>query len=156
MKLAVSSLPSPFPPLPSPLRLLAMLQAASILVLSIACLLASGGCQWAGLRDPVPASLAASRRLSSEGNELMEQKQPEKAEEKLAEAVKVCPRIATPDDTMPKPSGSATRGRKPWPNSKRPADSVRTAICGSVWARCAWKWAAWTRHAHCADQALEQ
>jgi len=49
------------------------------------------GCQWAGLRDPVPASLTASRKLSSEGNELLERKQPEKAEAKLAEAVKVCP-----------------------------------------------------------------
>ena len=44
-----------------------------------------------GLRDPVPASLTASRKLSSEGNELLEQKQPEKAEAKLAEAVKTCP-----------------------------------------------------------------
>jgi tetratricopeptide (TPR) repeat protein len=49
------------------------------------------GCHWAGLRDPVPASLAASRKLSGEGNELMEQKQPEKAEARLAEAVRVCP-----------------------------------------------------------------
>jgi tetratricopeptide (TPR) repeat protein len=49
------------------------------------------GCQWAMLRDPVPASLANSRRLSGEGNELLEQKQPEKAEQRLAEAVKVCP-----------------------------------------------------------------
>ncbi len=44
-----------------------------------------------GLRDPVPASLTASRKLSSEGNELLEQRQPEKAEAKLAEAVKTCP-----------------------------------------------------------------
>ena len=43
------------------------------------------------LRDPVPASLAASRTLCSEGNKLMEEKQPEKAEARLAEAVKVCP-----------------------------------------------------------------
>ena len=46
---------------------------------------------------------------------------------------------------MPKSSGSATRGRKPWPNSKRPAASIPDAICGSAWAKCAWKWAAWTR-----------
>ena len=51
----------------------------------------AAGCRWAGLRDPVPASLTASRKLSSEGNELLEQKQPEKAEAKLAEAVKTCP-----------------------------------------------------------------
>jgi tetratricopeptide (TPR) repeat protein len=44
-----------------------------------------------GLRDPVPASLTASRKLSSEGNELLDKKQPEKAEEKLAEAVTICP-----------------------------------------------------------------
>jgi tetratricopeptide (TPR) repeat protein len=43
------------------------------------------------LRDPVPASLTASRKLSSEGNELLERKQPEKAEAKLAEAVTTCP-----------------------------------------------------------------
>jgi tetratricopeptide (TPR) repeat protein len=43
------------------------------------------------LRDPVPESLANSRRLSGEGNELLEQKQPEKAEQRLAEAVRVCP-----------------------------------------------------------------
>jgi tetratricopeptide (TPR) repeat protein len=49
------------------------------------------GCQWAGLRDPVPAALTTSRRLSSEGNEYLEQKQPERAEAKLAEAVKTCP-----------------------------------------------------------------
>jgi tetratricopeptide (TPR) repeat protein len=49
------------------------------------------GCHWAGLRDPVPASLTASRKLSSEGNELLEQKQTEQAEAKLAEAVKTCP-----------------------------------------------------------------
>ncbi len=49
------------------------------------------GCQWAGLRDPVPASLTASRKLSGEGNELLERKQPEQAEAKLVEAVKICP-----------------------------------------------------------------
>lgn len=43
------------------------------------------------LRDPVPASLAQSRKLSSEGNDWMEQNQPEKAEQCLAQAVKVCP-----------------------------------------------------------------
>jgi len=43
------------------------------------------------LRDPVPATLTASRKLSGEGNELLEQKQPEKAEAKLAEAVRTCP-----------------------------------------------------------------
>ena len=39
----------------------------------------------------MPASLTASRKLSSEGNDLLEHKQPEKAEAKLAEAVKTCP-----------------------------------------------------------------
>ena len=53
--------------------------------------MAAAGCQWARLRDPVPAALATSRKLSGEGNELLERKQPEKAEAKLAEAVKVCP-----------------------------------------------------------------
>ncbi len=67
-----------------------MRRAVTILLFT-ACLLPAAGCQWARLRDPVPASLAASRKLSGEGNELMEQKQPEKAEERLAEAVKVCP-----------------------------------------------------------------
>jgi tetratricopeptide (TPR) repeat protein len=61
------------------------------LILFAAILSPAAGCQWARLRDPVPASLTASRKLSSEGNELLEQKQPEKAEAKLAEAVKTCP-----------------------------------------------------------------
>ncbi len=61
------------------------------IVLLTACLWPIEGCQWAGLRDPVPASLTASRKLSSEGNELLEQKQPEKAERKLVAAVKICP-----------------------------------------------------------------
>jgi len=51
----------------------------------------SVGCQWARLRDPVPATLAASRKLCGEGNELIEQKQPEKGEQRLADAVKMCP-----------------------------------------------------------------
>ena len=63
------------------------MRRVDLIILLTTCL----GCQWAGLRDPVPASLAQSRRLSSEGNELLEQKQPEKAEERMAEAVKVCP-----------------------------------------------------------------
>ena len=49
------------------------------------------GCQWSGLRDPVPASLTLSRKLSTEGNELLEQKRPDLAEAKLADAVKTCP-----------------------------------------------------------------
>jgi tetratricopeptide (TPR) repeat protein len=61
------------------------------MILLAACLWPVAGCQWPGLRDPVPVSLTASRKLSSEGNELLEQKQPEKAEAKLAEAVKTCP-----------------------------------------------------------------
>jgi len=60
-------------------------------ILFLACLWPAEGCRWAGLRDPVPASLTAARKLSSEGNELLERKQPEKAEAKLAEAVKTCP-----------------------------------------------------------------
>ena len=60
-------------------------------ILLQACLWPVAGCQWAGLRDPVPATLTASRKLSSEGNEFLEQKQPEKAEAKLAAAVKTCP-----------------------------------------------------------------
>ena len=63
----------------------------AFIILLAACLWPAAGCQWAGLRDPVPASLTASRKLSSEGNELLERKQPEKAEAKLAEAVKTCP-----------------------------------------------------------------
>jgi tetratricopeptide (TPR) repeat protein len=51
----------------------------------------AAGCRWPGLRDPVPAALTASRKLSQEGNEFLEKKQPEKAEAKLAEAVKTCP-----------------------------------------------------------------
>ena len=44
------------------------------------------------LRDPVPASLAARAPLCGEnGNRLIEEKQPEKGEQQLAEAVKVCP-----------------------------------------------------------------
>jgi tetratricopeptide (TPR) repeat protein len=62
-----------------------------IAILIAICLWPQAGCRWAGLRDPVPVSLAASRRLSSEGNELLERKQPEKAEAKLAEAVRTCP-----------------------------------------------------------------
>ena len=61
------------------------------IILLAACLWPTAGCRWAGLRDPVPASLTASRKLSSEGNELLEQKQPEQAEAKLAQAVKICP-----------------------------------------------------------------
>ena len=80
----ISLLPSPFPF--HAIHAESMYRAASIILL-----LACAGCQWARLRDPVPASLAASRKLSSEGNELLEQKQPEKAEERLAQAVKVCP-----------------------------------------------------------------
>ncbi len=60
-------------------------------ILLAACLWPELGCQWGRLRDPVPASLTASRKLSSEGNELLEQKQPQKAEAKLAEAVRICP-----------------------------------------------------------------
>ena len=67
-----------------------MRQIASIILLT-ACLWPAAGCRWAGLYDPVPASLTASRKLSSEGNELLERKQPEQAEAKLAEAVKTCP-----------------------------------------------------------------
>ncbi len=67
------------------------MRRTALIILFAACLGPTVGCQWARLRDPVPASLAASRKLSGEGNELMEQKQPEKAEERLAEAVKVCP-----------------------------------------------------------------
>ena len=63
----------------------------ALTVLLTACLWPAAGCQWAGLRDPVPASLTASRTLSSEGNKLLELKQPEMAEVKLAEAVKTCP-----------------------------------------------------------------
>jgi tetratricopeptide (TPR) repeat protein len=62
-----------------------------ISVILLAACLWPAGCQWVGLRDPVPASLARSRKLSSEGNELLEQKRPDLAEEKLAEAVKTCP-----------------------------------------------------------------
>jgi tetratricopeptide (TPR) repeat protein len=61
------------------------------LILLVAFQWLTAGCQWARLRDPVPASLTASRKLSSEGNSLLEQKQPEQAEAKLAEAVKTCP-----------------------------------------------------------------
>jgi tetratricopeptide (TPR) repeat protein len=63
----------------------------TLVVLLSACLWPAAGCQWVGLRDPVPDALKVSRNLSSEGNELMEQKQPELAEAKLAEAVKTCP-----------------------------------------------------------------
>jgi tetratricopeptide (TPR) repeat protein len=49
------------------------------------------GCRWTGLYDPVPATLTASRKLSSEGNELLERKQPVEAEAKLAEAARTCP-----------------------------------------------------------------
>jgi tetratricopeptide (TPR) repeat protein len=60
-------------------------------LLFAACLGPTAGCQWARLRDPVPASLAASRTLCGEGNRLIEEKQLEKGEQQLAEAVKVCP-----------------------------------------------------------------
>jgi tetratricopeptide (TPR) repeat protein len=63
----------------------------ALVILLAACLWPTAGCHWVGLRDPVPASLTASRTLSKQGNELLEQKQPEKAEAKLAEAVKTCP-----------------------------------------------------------------
>ena len=63
----------------------------AVLILLAACLGPTAGCQWARLRDPVPASLAASRTLCGEGNRLIEEKQPEKGEQQLAEAVKVCP-----------------------------------------------------------------
>jgi len=63
----------------------------ALIILLTTCLWPEVGCQWAGLRDPVPASLTASRKLSAEGNELLEQKQPDKAEVKLVEAVKTCP-----------------------------------------------------------------
>ena len=61
------------------------------IILLVVCLFPAAGCHWVGLRDPVPASLTASRKLSSEGNELLEQKQPQMAELKLAEAVRTCP-----------------------------------------------------------------
>jgi tetratricopeptide (TPR) repeat protein len=67
------------------------MRRTALLILFAAFLAPAAGCQWARLRDPVPEALANSRRLSGEGNELMEQKQPEKAEARLAEAVKVCP-----------------------------------------------------------------
>jgi tetratricopeptide (TPR) repeat protein len=67
-----------------------MRQITSI-VLTAVCLWPAVGCRWAGLRDPVPAALAASRKLSSEGNELLERKQPDKAEAKLVQAVNTCP-----------------------------------------------------------------
>ncbi len=63
----------------------------AFIILITACLWPAAGCRWVGLYDPVPVSLTASRKLSSEGNELLEQKQPEKAEAKLAQAVKTCP-----------------------------------------------------------------
>ncbi len=63
----------------------------SSIILLTSCLSPVAGCRWPGLCDPVPASLTASRKLSSEGNELLEQQQPEKAEAKLVEAVKICP-----------------------------------------------------------------
>ena len=63
----------------------------SFTILIAACLWPEVGCHWVGLRDPVPATLTASRKLSSEGNELLERKQPEKAEAKLAAAIKTCP-----------------------------------------------------------------
>ena len=67
------------------------MRKAVLAILVTVCLWPTVGCQWAGMRDPVPAPLAASRKLCGEGNELLEQKQPEKAEERLAQAVKVCP-----------------------------------------------------------------
>jgi tetratricopeptide (TPR) repeat protein len=67
-----------------------MRQSVFITLFAI-CLTPAAGCSWVGLRDPVPAALTASRKLSSEGNELLEQKQPAKAEAKLAQAVKTCP-----------------------------------------------------------------
>ena len=63
----------------------------SFTILFAYCLWLVAGCHWVGLRDPVPAALTASRKLSSEGNELLERKQLKKAEAKLAEAVKTCP-----------------------------------------------------------------
>jgi tetratricopeptide (TPR) repeat protein len=67
------------------------MRRAALITLFAACLAPAAGCQWARLRDPVPASLAASRTLCGEGNRLIEEKQPEKGEQQLAEAVKVCP-----------------------------------------------------------------
>ena len=67
------------------------MRQTALITLLAACLAPTAGCQWARLRDPVPASLAASRTLCGEGNRLIEEKQPEKGEQQLAEAVKVCP-----------------------------------------------------------------
>jgi tetratricopeptide (TPR) repeat protein len=49
------------------------------------------GCHFTGLRDPVPATLATSRRLSQDGRESLERGDNAKAEELLAQAVKTCP-----------------------------------------------------------------
>ena len=67
------------------------------------------------LRDPVPASLAASRKLSSEGNDLMEQKQPEKAEENFwPRPSRSAPRTAMRGATMPKSLWLRNAGPRPW------------------------------------------
>ncbi len=63
----------------------------SLVIVLAACLWPATGCQWPGLRDPALDKLTASQRLSSEGNDLLEQKKPDKAEVKLAEAVRICP-----------------------------------------------------------------
>ncbi len=60
-------------------------------VLLAVCIAPAAGCRIPGIYDPVPASLAASRKLSNEGMELLERKQTGKAEEVLAKAVKTCP-----------------------------------------------------------------
>jgi tetratricopeptide (TPR) repeat protein len=67
------------------------MRRTALIILFAAFLAPVAGCQWARLRDPVPASLAASRTLCGDGNRLIEEKQPEQGEQKLAEAVKVCP-----------------------------------------------------------------
>src|SRR5580658_6994216 len=55
------------------------------------CLASLLGCRFAGLRDPVPETLATSRRLSQDGRESLDQGDNAKAEQVLAQAVKICP-----------------------------------------------------------------
>ena len=55
------------------------------------CLASLLGCQFAGLRGPVPETLAASRRLSEDGRESLDRGDNAKAEQVLAQAVKTCP-----------------------------------------------------------------